>query len=114
MSYPTLKDFIHSKILRNSHIEEPDLVAYMRKSNRFIEGKMHEFLDIGRILVDSNKRGTGVFKKFLSDVENFARQLNRGVFIESIMEPRLIDFLKNRGYKRMPNLEDISMYFFPK
>ena len=85
--------------LRNTHIDEPNLRVYVRKSNRVLDSTVVACLDIGNVTVKEKRRGQGVFSAFLGRFEEAARTSNRAVLVESIMEPRLYAFLLRRGYR---------------
>jgi hypothetical protein len=107
---------------RNAWIEEPHMKVYVRKSNRFLSAKtIHNStpvtpcLDIASVEVDEDKRGGGVLTLFIKRFEREAKRLNRGVFVESILEPRLIPFLTKNGYAFLPHtcMDAPSMYKIP-
>jgi GNAT superfamily N-acetyltransferase len=71
-------------------------------------------LDIASVEVDEKHRGCGIFKAFLSEFEREAAKMNRGVFVESILNTRLKDYLMGNGYKIHPHCGPTpSMYKFP-
>ena len=86
--------------------------VYVRKSKRCIGGLMIDCLDFASVEVDERHRGKGYLKKFLLRFERAAGRLNRAVYVESILEPRLVPFLTRMGYKFVPNTAMIapSMY----
>lgn len=104
----TLEEFIDNALLRNEWIAEKNIRVYIRRSVRYINGKMVPALDIGSVEVDEDKRGQKVFTRFLTRFEAAAKALQRIVYVESILEPRLYDFLLKNGYARVPNTADIA------
>lgn len=69
-------------------------------------------LDIATIEVDEEHRGKGVFTRFLTLVEEEAEKRHMAVWVESIQEPRLIPFLKARGYQQCPFNDDIAPTYY--
>ena len=99
-----LNDFIQLTWPPNSWISENHITIYVRKSNRLIEGKMTECLDLATVEVDEDERGKGIFTTFLHRFEQEAKKLNRVVFVENIMNPCLESYLvKKQGYTLIPN-----------
>lgn len=71
---------------------------YYRVTSRVIEGKRLDTLDLATVEVDEEFRGQGLFSQFLSDVEEIAKEYQRTIFVESILNPRLYGFLTRKGY----------------
>ena len=112
-----LGQFIAYKNLRNVWICERNVSVYVRKSIRMLDRTTTATpcLDIGSVEVHENRRGQGVFKAFLDRFEKEAKKLNRAVFVESIVEARLVKFLTSRGYKFVHNSGELApnMFKFP-
>ena len=104
--------FVNSDHIRNTWIYERDISIYVRRSQRFIDGKVIPCLDIGSVEVIEKHRGIGIFTSFLNRFEEAAKKLNRAVFVESILEPRLVSFLNRREYTNYRLSTDLcpSMY----
>lgn len=99
----TFDTFIASPKIRNTWIRERDINVYVRRSNRIIDGNLVSCLDIASVEVNEKRRGQGMFKSFLNRVEKAAASMDREVFVESILEPRLLQFLLKRDYTLVPN-----------
>jgi len=80
-------------------IKEPHINVYVRKTFHYISKNKYPFLDLANVGVKEKFRGKGIFKAFLKQFENEAKKSNRGVYVESIQEIRLEEFLKKNGYK---------------
>ena len=105
-----LDRFVESTF-RNAWIQEKNIRIYVRRSQRFIDDKAIPCLDIGSVEVDENKWGQGIFTKFLNRFEAEAKKLKRAVFIESVINERLLAHLKNkRGYRIKSENEPTSVY----
>ena len=102
-----LSEFISSK-LRNAWIEERNIKVYVRKSIRLFGKEMYQCLDLATAEVDEDKKGRGIFTKFLKQFDQEAKKLNRAVFLESILEPRLLEFFLKNGYKYVPGTTDLA------
>lgn len=112
-----LQQFLKQSFVDNLWISEKHIKIYVRRSNRILTArtfletqKFYPCLDIASVEVSENRRGKGIFKKFLTRVERQAKKLKRAVYVESILDPRLVDFLTRRGYTSAPNLRSESMY----
>jgi len=110
-----LSQFLFHTKLQNVWIREPHISVYIRRSVRFIGDKSIPCLDIGSVEVDENFQGQGVFTTFLERFECEAKQLNRAVFIESILTHRFQKYLASQGYTPVPGTSDLApnMYKFP-
>jgi hypothetical protein len=104
-----LELFLSNTQLRNSWIFEKHIQVYVRRSSRIYEDRLYNFLDIGSVEVIEEQRGRGIFTGFLKRFETEAINLQRGIYVESILEPRLIPFLKNMGYKFTYGCDETSM-----
>ena len=104
--------FIRSEKVRNTWIYERNIAIYVRRSRRFIAGKVTLCLDLASVEVVEKSRGIGIFTSFLDRFEEAATKLNRAVFVESILEPRLVSFLNRREYTNYQLSTDLcpSMY----
>ena len=109
-----LDQFLVDKNVRNIWIQEPHLDAYVRKSFRLLDASTTATpcLDIGSIEVDEDKQGRGIFTAFLKRFEQAAKKANRAVYVESILNDRLLTFLLSRGYQLTPNSSDLSPNVF--
>lgn len=75
-----------------------ELKAYMRVSQRFqVEGAVLA-LDIASVEMEPDSQGKGLFSGFLKQVEQVAVERNLYVFVESILNPLLVEYLPTRGY----------------
>jgi GNAT superfamily N-acetyltransferase len=97
----TFAQFIESDF-RNLWIRQRYLTAYVRKSKRYINQHLVECFDIGDVGVDERHRRKGVFRRFLKEVEDAAAARGRVVFVESVMNPVLEEYLVKMGYTYDP------------
>ena len=86
--------------------------VYVRRSMRYIDEQMVECLDFATVGVDERHRGKGHLTKFLLRFEQEAIRLKRVVYLENILEPRLVPFFIKMGYKfvRNTDMTSPSMY----
>jgi len=100
---------------RNAWIRERYMDAYVRKSMLLIGDATVPCLDLANITIDEDKRGGGVLTLFIKRFEREAKVRNSGVYVESILEPRLIPFLTKNGYAFVPHtcMDCPSMYKIP-
>jgi hypothetical protein len=86
------KVFSHSEWLKHDGLQ-----VYLRKSLRCFDGENRIMtLDVSNVGVKPSLRGKGRFRSFM----DLAERLNPwdGIFVENVLEPRLEQFLRNRGY----------------
>lgn len=103
-----LNTFINSPNIRNAWIQEKDIQVYVRRSIRALESKMVPCFDIGSVEVNEESRGKGIFTAFLRRFEKYAKQANKAVFIESILNKDLEEFLIKNGYSYVTPKSDLS------
>ncbi len=72
------------------------LKVYVRKGRHLIDNQMRKCFDIASIT--AVPQGTGTFTEFLSFVEQRAREKEWAVFVESMLNERLMKFFERRGY----------------
>jgi hypothetical protein len=96
-----LDGFLSNESIRNAWVSERSIRIYIRRSMRYVGEQMVPCLDVGSVEVMEKDRGTKVFTSFLGRFEVAAKQLKRGVYVESILEKRLLDFLLRRGYTNL-------------
>ena len=73
------------------------LSVYVRKSRRYLEGRLQDAIDIAT--ANAYPQGTGLFTAFVEKVEQIAKERDLIVFVESILNEQLISFFVRRGYK---------------
>jgi len=87
-----MKDFYDSG-LRNSWLRNDNINIYVRKSKRFINNQMIDFLDLATI--DIFPQGQGIFTKLLSRI---LEQFDDNIFIESILSERFLNFFIEKDF----------------
>lgn len=80
-----------------------NLKLYFRRTRRYINGEVCETLELASFEVDG-ELGQGNFTAFLEHVEPYARLEGVILFVENVLNDRLADFLRRRGYKEVPEL----------
>lgn len=94
------------------------LSVYMRRGGHAIEGELCYCIDIASITAD--EPGNGIFTEFLTKIEqeieaHIGRKNScKCVYVESIMEPRLAQYLARRGYKTTQNSNDLAPDMYKK
>ena len=107
-----LDTFLSSEFARNAWIHEHSINVYVRKSVRIIDRNPVPCLDLASVEVDEEDRENGIFAEFLNRFEREAKKLNRAVYVESILNTRLIKYLEKRGYQIVPHSSDLSPNMF--
>jgi GNAT superfamily N-acetyltransferase len=73
--------------------------VYVRRGTHMIERQVTLCLDIANIEVEEECQGQGLFTAWLAYAEQMAELRGlKAVFVENIMNKRLIPFLFRRGY----------------
>lgn len=80
------------------NIREYHLDAYIRITKRFINGVFYDTLEIANVKVDEDYRDMGYFSMFLDEIEHLAFEYDRVVYIESIINPVLKDYIRKCKY----------------
>lgn len=116
MSKMNLSLFLSSSYPPNAWIRERNISIYVRKSSRYINNNNIPCLDIGSVQVDEKYQKKGIFSAFLYRFEQEATKLNRGVYVESILNPFLVNYLLTKGYDYVSGicLDCPSMFKMPK
>lgn len=109
-----LDDFLQST-LRNSHIADANYVAYVRKSQRLIEGQTLKMFDLSSVTVPIKCQGQGRFKALLTKLK-LLKSFD-GIFVECIQNEHLLRYLEREGFKIAPGSDLVSpnyYWLFPK
>lgn len=79
-----------------------DIKVYARWTRRLnpFTGEYVQTMEIGAVEVPEEKRGQGIFTRFLLLWENIAAEQHRQVMVESVLNPRLGEMLTRRGYNK--------------
>jgi hypothetical protein len=103
-----IKELLNSKNMfpRNKWILTDNVKLYIRKSKRFIENEMRDFLDISSVEVEP--KGEKLFTNLLDRIEKEFSDKN--IFVESILNDRLYEFLLKRGYLKTNDEFDKNLY----
>lgn len=80
------------------HFPEYHLNIYLRLTKRYLNGAMHNTIDLASIVIDEDHRSKNHFSRFLSEVEKIAEKTGRVVYVESLLNKRLKQYLLNNGY----------------
>jgi len=80
---------------------------YVRKSKRLYDNNLINCFDVGTIEIDKNYRGNGFFTMFLNNFIETHPNIN--IFIESILNKRLYNYLKNQNFKPFGNKIDNNL-----
>ncbi len=91
---------------RNKWIGDDNMEIFVRKSKRFIEGKIQDFFDFATVNLDASIRGKKVFTNLL---ETFITNYPYNIFVESIQNPAVTHILKKFGFKET-ELDNTCMY----
>jgi GNAT superfamily N-acetyltransferase len=76
--------------------------AYIRRTERFLDGSRVSTLELGAIEVDERFQHKGFFKKFLKAFEALAMDHGCYVYVESLLNCNLYHYLIRNGYTLQP------------
>lgn len=98
-----LIEFLNAKHEKNCWFVYDTFKVYVRKAMRTLPPMRAFFdtLDIATINVYEEHQGNGIFTAYLTMAEDLAKEADRIVFIENVLNPRLAQWLECRGYSRM-------------
>lgn len=125
---PTLEEFLNSN-KRNEYIYFKSsnniwLKSYVRKSSRYINGiRFHRVLDRANTSIDNSKiqlkminnninmASTGAYREFDLYMTELAKKYNYdGIYVENVLNDKLLDVLIRYGYKLLPNSNPSSFW----
>lgn len=95
---------------RNLWIKEGCIEVYVRKSRRVRDGVWYEALDVANLT--SDKPGSGSLANVMLYIEENAKAANRQcIFVENVINDRLIGWLERHGYTTWDNREHLPCYW---
>jgi GNAT superfamily N-acetyltransferase len=88
--------------------EEDIFKVYLRKSNRILSDNKikNKTLDLATIEVDENYQNKGIFKMYLTKLEQICEKYNLCIYVENIMVNHIKRILIERNYLDSPFYED--------
>ncbi len=104
-----IQDFLNSEN-RNTYVTDNTLTLYIRKSKRIINGKLYSFFDLANFQVVENKQKREIFTNFLLAL--LKKYPNLNFFIESIINPKVIDIITPIGFKKVNNQEIYQIDYY--
>jgi GNAT superfamily N-acetyltransferase len=75
-----------------------NLKIYVRVTRRYVGEVIHDSLDVASVEVPERYRGRGIFTRWMDKAEEIAAANGMTIYVESILEPRLLGFLRKRSY----------------
>jgi len=79
-------------------IKEYHVQAYIRITKRFINGVFQDTLELANVKVDERYRECGNFSRFLTHIEELGSKYDRIIYIESIINPLLRNYICKLDY----------------
>lgn len=109
----TLNEFMDSSV-RNAWLDlDIPMELFARKSQRIVNKEKVKAFDVANVVVFEENRSQGVFSNFMIKLEDIVRQAGLdGIFVESIQEPRLSNWLERNGFIRAGNDCDICPNYY--
>lgn len=98
-----LMEFMESK-LKNCWLDDGYILVYVRKGHHLIDGHVCSTFDIANVKIEKEHQGKGYFKKFIELVEGIGLL----VYVETILNPNLIEMLRKHGYEIIDNHGSIN------
>ena len=105
-------DQILRKDRANEWIIYGPINLYIRVGLRFIENKKVKVIDLANVIIDDETlRGKGHFSRLLRSTETLGKKYGYdGIYVESILNPTLIEILTKKGFRIITNYDPPSMY----
>ena len=103
-----LTEFISSEHIRNQWISEPHLRAYVRRSNRLIEGKSIKCFDLASIEVDHEHWNKGHLTHLLRRLKE---EQDLPIYVESILNPAVTNVCRKEGFIIQEREYDVIAYY---
>ncbi len=96
----------------NEWIDYGPIDLYVTVGLRYIEGKKVKAVNLSSFrVVDEALIGKGHFSRLLRSTESLGKKYGYdGVYVESILNPTLIEILKHKGFRIITDYEPPSMY----
>jgi hypothetical protein len=112
---PTIEAFLLTGQRNAWCCEQGPIAVYVRRSlHRVSEGEVAKTLDIANLKTE--QPGTGKLGALFEEAERLVKVFNfGGVFVESVMDQWLRDWLVDRGYTKLVNAadpHDLAPHFF--
>jgi GNAT superfamily N-acetyltransferase len=107
----------HKAYIPNTWISYPEFHVYVRKGTRKIPGFLgyQQTFDVANITVEEAHRGKGLFTWWLGILETEAKHVYDydGIYVENVLNDRLREFLRQRGYTSVgdPTLPSFYLKF---
>lgn len=92
------------------YLDEYKLSLYYRINKRMINKEIVDSLDLANIRIDSKHRNKRYFSKLINALEQEMSQFHIVVFVESIINPILSNYLQCIGYSMYSKDMDINIY----
>ena len=105
----TLAEFLASKY-RNIWLELDDMRVYVRKSWRHLDGNTRRCIDVASVEVDEYCRGQGIFTKWLAELEQIIVPDYEYVFVECVLNEKLVPHLEKLGYSAIRSTITPDLY----
>lgn len=100
--FQEINDWWKNTTARNKWFRRDGVDVYIRRANRYIDGKMVTSFDVANIEVRKQRKGS--FTKFLDYFEqNIGTDI---IYVESVLNPVLYPYLERRGYILHTELSD--------
>jgi GNAT superfamily N-acetyltransferase len=91
----------------NKWLEYDHFRVYIRKAQRTLPPfrMFFDVIDVANISVQESHQGKGIFTEWLTAAEDIAKETDRIVFVENVLNKKLAGWLERRGYSRMGPVE---------
>lgn len=100
--FQALDDFLLKNVampVARQHLYMEHIRVYVRLTTRRMGEAIGRTLDLADIEVDDDYRGQGIFRRFLDHAEKLACRQGMSVYVESILNPWVIEALQRRDYE---------------
>ena len=80
----------------NSWFNRDGIEVYIRLGYHVLQSTPYQCLDLANVIVE--KKSQGHFTQFLDQLENVAAKHGKPLYVENVLNDRLVEFFVKRGY----------------
>ena len=102
--FETMLTKFHEGVIGNQWLHSADMNVYVRRGYHTLPPlrAIRNAFDVANVEVIELRRGRGIFTEWLAVAERLASEYGfDAVFVESVLNPRLGEFLIRQGYTKM-------------
>lgn len=83
----------------NEWLRTDEMYVYVRRSMRSLNRQVYTTFEVANVEVQDPHKSKGYFTDWLTEVGVLASNYVEAIYFECVLNPRLVTFLSNRGYR---------------